>query len=71
MAFSGGPVLLSNNTDATLKGGNDLSAGIELVINKRFSAWLNLNNIFDNKYQRWLNYPVYGLNILGGVTFKF
>jgi len=71
MAFSGGPVLLSNNTDATLTGGNDLSAGIELVINKRFSAWLNLNNIFDNKYQRWLNYPVYGLNILGGVTFKF
>ena len=71
MAFSGGPVLLSNNTDASLKGGNDLSAGIELVINKRFSAWLNLNNIFDNKYQRWLNYPVYGLNILGGVTFKF
>ncbi len=71
MAFTGGPVLLSDNTDATLKGGNDLSAGVELVINKRFSAWLDVNNIFNNKYQRWYNYPVYGLNILGGVTFKF
>ncbi len=70
-AFRGGPVLLSDNTDATLKGGNDLSAGIELMINKRFSAWLDVNNIFNNKYQRWYNYPVYGLNILGGVTFKF
>ena len=70
-AFRGGPVLLSDGTDATLKGGNDLSAGVELMINKRFSAWLDVNNIFNNKYQRWLNYPVYGLNILGGVTFKF
>jgi hypothetical protein len=71
MAFRGGPVLLSDNTDATLKSGTDLSAGVELMINKRFSAWLDVNNIFNNKYQRWLNYPVYGLNILGGVTFKF
>jgi len=71
MAFGGGPVLLSDNTKATLKAGNDLSAGVELMINKRFSAWLDVNNIFNNKYQRWLNYPVYGLNILGGVTFRF
>lgn len=71
MAFTGGPVLLSNNTGATLKGSNDLSAGVELRINKQFSAWLDFNNIFNNKYQRWFNYPVYGLNILGGVTYKF
>jgi hypothetical protein len=70
-AFRGAPVLLSDNTDATLKGGNDLSAGVELMINKKFSAWLDVNNIFNNKYQRWYNYPVYGLNVLGGVTFKF
>jgi hypothetical protein len=71
MAFGGGPVLLNDNTAATLKAGNDLSAGVEFMINKRFSAWLDVNNIFNNKYQRWLNYPVYGLNILGGVTYRF
>lgn len=72
MGFAGGPVLLpNNNTDAKLKGANDLSAGVELVITKKISAWLDLNNIFNNKYQRWLNYPVYGLNILGGVILKF
>jgi len=71
MGFAGGPVLLPNNSTATLKGANDLSAGVELVITKQISAWFDINNIFNNKYQRWLNYPVYGLNVLGGVILKF
>lgn len=71
MGFAGGPVLLPDNSNATLKGANDLSAGVELTITKQISAWVDINNIFNNKYQRWLNYPVYGLNVLGGVIFKF
>ncbi|MEN9570731.1 MAG: hypothetical protein RL172_1962 [Bacteroidota bacterium] len=71
MGFAGGAVLIPGSPTATLKGGNDLSAGVELAINKRLSAWVDVNNLFNNKYQRWLNYPVYGLNVLGGVIFKF
>jgi hypothetical protein len=30
-----------------------------------------MNNIFNNKYERWHQYPVYGFNILGGIVFRF
>ena len=69
--FSGGAFLLKDGSDIKLAGGTDLSAGVEFAINKKFSAWLDVNNIFNNKYQRWNNYPVYGLNVLAGVILKF
>lgn len=71
MAFSGGAFLLKDGSDIKLGGGTDLSAGLEFAINKKFSAWLDINNIFNNKYQRWNAYPVYGLNILAGAIIKF
>ncbi len=70
-AFGGAPYLLKNNVSNTLSGGSDLSIGTEYVINKKFSAWLDFNNLLNNKYQRWYNYPVYGLNVLVGVICKF
>jgi hypothetical protein len=70
-AFSKVPVLLSNGDEKKLPAGTDLSAGAEFKITKQFSAWLDLNNIFNNKYQRWNNYPVYGLNVIGGVVYRF
>ncbi len=70
-AFTGGPFLLKNNVNATLSGAADLSAGLEFAINKNFSAWLDANNIFNNKYERWNNYQVFGLNVLGGIIYKF
>ncbi len=71
MAFSGGPYLLKNDVRKTLSGAADLSAGVEISINKKISAWADINNIFNNKYQRWNNYPVYGINVLGGIILKF
>lgn len=71
MAFNGGAFLLKDGNDIKLGGGADLSAGVEFAINKRFSAWIDVNNIFNNKYQRWYQYPVYGFNVLAGATFKF
>lgn len=68
--FSGAPALLKNNNEIKLKG-TDLSAGAEFKITKKFSAWLDLNNILDNKYQRFNNYPVYGLNVIGGIIAHF
>ncbi len=69
-AFSGTPALSNNDTEIKLKG-TDLSAGGEFRINKKFSAWLDFNNIFDNKYQRFYKYPVYGLNVIGGIIVHF
>jgi hypothetical protein len=51
--------------------GFDLNAGIEFKITKQFNLWLQMNNIFNNTYERWHQYPVYGFNMLGGVVFSF
>jgi hypothetical protein len=52
-------------------GGFDVSAGVEFKIAKQINLWLQMNNLFNDKYQRWNQYSVYGFNILGGVIFTF
>ena len=70
-AFSGAKALLANGDEKTLKGGTDLSVGAEFKINKQFSAWLDFDNVLNSKYERWNNYPVYGLQVIGGVLIHF
>ncbi|MEO6327997.1 MAG: hypothetical protein ABIO55_03660, partial [Ginsengibacter sp.] len=70
-AFSQVPVLLKNNIEKKLKGGIDISAGAEFKLTNKFSAWLDFNNLLNRKYERWNNYPVYGLNVIGGVIMHF
>jgi len=70
-AFGGSFYLDKGNVAKAFKPGSDLSAGAEFKINKTFSAWMDVNNILNNKYQRWHNYEVYGLNLMGGVRVNF
>ena len=69
--FSGVQSVIKSNVDKSNSNGADLSMGVEYSINKKFSAWIDLNNIFNNKYERWNNYQVYGINIIGGFIIKF
>ena len=69
LAFSGVPGYFNNKE--TKSNGTDLSAGAEFKITRKFSAWLDINNVLNSKYQRWNNYPVYGLNIIGGIIAHF
>jgi hypothetical protein len=71
LAFSGAKALLSDGSEKDLKGGTDLSAGAEFKINKQFSAWLDFDNVLNRKYERWNNYPVYGLQVIGGIIIHF
>lgn len=70
-AFGAGHYLDKGNISKSYKPGSDLSAGAEFKINKTFSAWLDVNNILNTKYERWHNYEVYGLNLMGGVRVNF
>ncbi|MDZ4666587.1 MAG: hypothetical protein SGJ00_01770 [bacterium] len=49
----------------------DLNLGIDYRYSKNLSAFIQMNNLANNRYQRFVNYPVYGINILGGFTFTF
>jgi hypothetical protein len=69
--WDGGRKLGLNGEDFKMKGAFDLSSGAEFRITKNFNLWLQLNNILNNKYERWNQYQVYGFNILGGVTYSF
>ena len=44
---------------------------VEYRYNPRISAFLQLNNIAGQKYDRWYNYRIQGFQILGGVTLGF
>lgn len=71
VAFSGAKAFAPGGGSKNLKGGTDLSAGAEFKINKMFSAWVDFNNLLNSKYEWWNNYPVYGLQVIGGVIFRF
>ncbi len=49
----------------------DLGGNAEYLIIPRLSAFIQVNNLLNNKYQRWNGYEAYGLNIYGGIRFKF
>ncbi|HEX6914992.1 MAG TPA: hypothetical protein VF145_07110 [Chitinophagaceae bacterium] len=49
----------------------DLNLGLEIGINDQFSGWLQFNNVLNNEYQRWNQYPVLGFNVLAGVVYSF
>lgn len=49
----------------------DANAHIGYRYNEQLSIFVKAANIANNNYQRWANYPVQGLQILGGLTYKF
>jgi hypothetical protein len=55
----------------TVDGFFDLNANIRYKHNERFSAFLKANNILNNGYQKWLNYPVQGFQVMLGGNYKF
>lgn len=55
----------------TLKSFVDLGVGAEYLYNKRISAFIRINNLLGTDYQRYLYYPSYGFNLLGGISYGF
>jgi hypothetical protein len=49
----------------------DVGGNAEYQIVPRLSVFVQLNNLLNNKYQRWQYYEAYGLNIYGGLRLKF
>lgn len=49
----------------------DLSFGIDYMITKNIGLFAMANNLASIRWQRWFNYPTFGINALGGITLKF
>lgn len=49
----------------------DFSAGAEYLYKEKYGIFLRANNIFGNKYERYLYYPKVGLNVIAGLNYSF
>ncbi len=58
-------------TILTLDSFFDANAHIGYRLSSQLSIFLNGANLANNNYQRWANFPVQGLQVLGGATYKF
>jgi hypothetical protein len=54
-----------------LKSYFDLNAHLGYKYSERLTAFLRTNNITNQAYEKWLNYPVQGFQIVLGVNYKF
>ncbi len=54
-----------------LKGLFDINLGMEYRYTKKLSFFLNLNNIANVRYYRWMNYPTQRFGIMGGLSYSF
>jgi len=49
----------------------DLNFSAEYRFNKALSVFARVNNILSDNYYVWQNYPVQGINFLGGLSWSF
>ncbi|MEJ2004443.1 MAG: hypothetical protein P8X57_05640, partial [Cyclobacteriaceae bacterium] len=54
-----------------LKAFFDLNFMAEYLVSERFSAFIRMNNIFSNNYERLYRYPVRGLQFMAGASYTF
>ena len=48
-----------------------LNAGIQYAINDNWTFWGKGENLLDQQYQRWANYPSLGVQFIAGIQYKF
>ncbi len=49
----------------------DINLGLEYRYNKRISAFIQMNNLASQRYNRWYNHPVQIFQFMGGITARF
>ena len=61
----------SPKEEVTLKGFFDLNFSMDYTFLKRWTVFVNFNNVTGKHYERWTNYPVQGFQVLGGLKYRF
>jgi len=63
--------LVADSASITLPSYFDANLHVGYQYNERITAFLRANNIANQAYQKWLNLPVQGFQILAGASYKF
>lgn len=69
--WDGSPYQTKSIKSGKLDPAFDLNLGAEFAFLPQWKAWMQFNNVFNNKYERWKQYPVLGFNMLIGVVYSF
>ncbi|MBC7607239.1 MAG: TonB-dependent receptor [Burkholderiales bacterium] len=64
------PLVPQNNTQI-LNSYFDANAQVGYKFSPRFGAFLKLNNLANQSYQKWINYPVQSFQVMLGGSYKF
>ncbi|NRA47538.1 MAG: hypothetical protein HRU12_00255 [Phaeodactylibacter sp.] len=54
-----------------LNGLFDLSLGADFFFSEKFGGFVQINNLANNRRERWFRYPIFGINAMAGVMFRF
>lgn len=65
------PYLSATGSDEKLNSCADLNLFTKYRFNEKFHVFLNLNNLTNQKYQRWNGYRNFGFNAMVGGMWKF
>ena len=70
-AWDGAQSMDAQMATKKLPAAADFSLGATLTVVKSAKFWVQLNNLFDNRYQRWNQYEVFGRNVVAGFVYSF
>jgi outer membrane receptor protein involved in Fe transport len=55
----------------TVKSYFDVNAHVGYKFNERLTFFLKMNNMFNQSYEKWMNYPAQQFQIVLGANYKF
>lgn len=64
-------LLVFQRETQSLKSFFDANFHLGYKHNERLTGFFRINNIANQQYQRWLNFPVQGIQVLLGASYKF
>jgi outer membrane receptor protein involved in Fe transport len=59
------------NQSVPIKGYLNMDLGTSYQVAKKWSAFVQATNLLDTKYQQYLYYNGFGLQIFGGISYSF
>jgi outer membrane cobalamin receptor len=62
---------LLSDANITLKAYADLSVNVKYAFDTKWTAFLEINNLLNNNYERFANFNAQGFQLLAGVIYKF
>lgn len=68
---NGVPTLAFDGKPKNLNTLLDLNLGADYQFSDNIGAFVQVNNVLNNRYQRWQHYPMIGLTAIAGLTARF